>query len=90
VGVGVGAGEGGGSGLVAVRVAVRCRPLSTREREAGGVVCVELPDDESVAVRPAGADADRAKTFRFDKVYDGTVSQETVYRCVCVCVCVCV
>lgn len=68
------------SAAVNVKVALRVRPINEREAESSTQTCIEL-EGTTVSLRPPGADADKAKTFNFDKVFGPDVRQEHVYRC---------
>jgi len=65
-----------------VRVVMRCRPLSTTEKQDGREMIVNInPSRGEVIIRNPKADGgEQPKTFAFDKVYDWTAQQETIYQ----------
>lgn len=76
---------GGGSVLSAatsvnVKAVVRVRPPNRKETDASDQMCLDKHED-SCSIRPPGADADKAKSYNFDKVYWTDAGQEVMYRC---------
>jgi kinesin family protein 3/17 len=65
-----------------VRVVMRCRPLSSTEKQDGREMIVNInPSRGEVIIRNPKADvSEQAKTFAFDNVYDWTASQEQIYK----------
>ena len=65
---------------VNVKVAVRCRPLSRRERERGALEIVSIEDGKTVFIEaPKDADKDKKKQFTFDHSYFTDTTQQQVY-----------
>lgn len=64
-----------------VSVAVRCRPISQKEKSAGHTQVVEMwPDQGTVIIRnPKQDHKDPVKTFTFDAVYDWNSKQHELY-----------
>ncbi|RDD42004.1 Kinesin-II 95 kDa subunit [Trichoplax sp. H2] len=65
-----------------IKVAVRCRPLSKKEIEAGNQRIVEMHTKRGVIEirNPKSAPTDAPKTFTFDKVYDWNSKQAQLYE----------
>ncbi|EDV28819.1 uncharacterized protein TRIADDRAFT_52074 [Trichoplax adhaerens] len=65
-----------------IKVAVRCRPLSKKEIEAGNQRIVEMHTRRGVIEirNPKSAPTDAPKTFTFDKVYDWNSKQAQLYE----------
>ncbi|TYZ69009.1 hypothetical protein PybrP1_011249 [[Pythium] brassicae (nom. inval.)] len=68
---------------VNVKVAVRCRPMSSREAQAGARNVVEVLDGTTVIVHGGSADSESAdagrKQFTFDHAYGAESTQAQVY-----------
>jgi kinesin family protein 3/17 len=67
-----------------VRVVVRCRPMSSKEKDDGRQKVVEMDKKRGSVVLHAdqtkGGSGEPPKTFTFDQVYDDTSQQEVLYQ----------
>ena len=59
-----------------IQVCVRVRPISHRENLEGNKPCVDVDDNQ---LRISKADGSQ-KLFKFDKVYDPSLSQEDIFK----------
>lgn len=65
-----------------VKVVIRCRPLSTKEMEAGNDVITKIntKSGEIFVSKPSSDEA--PKQFTFDMAFDWTIPQKDIYeRC---------
>ena len=63
-----------------VRVAVRCRPLSSTEKQDGREMIVDITTSRGEIIIRNPKDNEQPKTFAFDNVYDWNNNQETIYK----------
>ena len=65
-----------------VKVVIRCRPLSSKEMQAGHEVCVNMNTKTGEIFLTKPSNDEPPKQFTFDMVFDWTIAQEDIYnRC---------
>ena len=63
-----------------VKVAIRCRPLNSEETKNGNRKCVFFdPQRGEISVKKLDSD-EPPRIFYFDRVYDDTTKQETIFN----------
>ena len=62
-----------------VKVAIRCRPMNSKETEAGHVQVVKI-NSKGGEIYVSRADGQEAKQFTFDNSFDVNESQENIYN----------
>eukprot|EP00727_Mastigamoeba_balamuthi_P014746 m51a1_g9898 putative kinesin heavy chain (1745) ;mRNA; r:63098-72382 len=67
----VGSGQEAPEGAMSIRVVCRVRPQNKSEIERDGTTCIEFPSPYEIKVKE--------HTFAFDRVFDGTSTQQMVY-----------
>jgi len=63
-----------------VKVAMRCRPLSSTEKQDGREMIVQIHPSRGEVIINNPTPGEQPKTFAFDSVYDWTSTQENIYK----------